>query len=93
MHPPNTLRDRCASVLLGTAVGDALGLVTEGMSPRSIARRFGRVDRYHLLGRRGFVSDDTEQSALVAQSIARHPTDLEACVRAFRRSLDRKSVV
>jgi ADP-ribosylglycohydrolase len=57
------------------------------MSARSIARRFGRVDHFRLLGRTGFVSDDTEQAALVAQALARHPDDLEACVRAFRRSL------
>ncbi|MBI3854537.1 MAG: ADP-ribosylglycohydrolase family protein [Planctomycetes bacterium] len=81
------LRDRLAGVLLGTAVGDALGLVCEGMSAKRIARRFGRLDRYHLLGRRGYVSDDTEQSALVAQSLARHPADPDRCARAFRRSL------
>jgi ADP-ribosylglycohydrolase len=80
-------RDRLTGVLLGTAVGDALGLVCEGMSSRRISRRFGRLDRYHLLGRTGYVSDDTEQSALVAQSLARHPGDLDRCVRAFRRSL------
>src|SRR6185436_1739964 len=80
-------RDRLTGVLLGTAVGDALGLVCEGMSARRIARRFGRPDRYRLLGRTGYVSDDTEQSALVAQSLARHPADLDRCVRAFRRSL------
>jgi ADP-ribosylglycohydrolase len=59
----------------------------EGMNARAIARRFGRVDRFRLLGRTGFVSDDTEQSALVAQSLARHPDDVDACVQAFRRSL------
>lgn len=80
-------RERLTGVLLGTAVGDALGLACEGMSPKRIARRFGRIDRYHLLGRTGYVSDDTEQSALVAQSLARHPADLDRCVRAFRRSL------
>src|SRR6185436_17286184 len=80
-------RDRLTGVLLGTAVGDALGLVCEGMSARRIARRFGRLDRYYLLGRTGYVSDDTEQSALVAQSLARHPDDAGRCVRAFRRSL------
>ena len=80
-------RARIEGVLLGTAFGDALGLTTEGMSAKTIARRFGRVDRYHLLGRIGFVSDDTEQSALVAQSLARHPSDPDACARAFRRSL------
>ncbi|HXX93592.1 MAG TPA: ADP-ribosylglycohydrolase family protein, partial [Planctomycetota bacterium] len=81
------LRDRLTGTLLGTALGDALGLPAEGMSARRIARRFGRVHRFHLLGRTGFVSDDTEQSALVAQSLARHPGDRDLCVRAFRRSL------
>ena len=80
-------RERLAGVLLGTAVGDALGLACEGMSAKRIARRFGRVDRYHLLGRTGYVSDDTEQSALVAQSLARQPAQRDRCVKAFRRSL------
>jgi ADP-ribosyl-[dinitrogen reductase] hydrolase len=53
------LRERLTGVLLGTAVGDALGLVCEGMSAKRIARRFGRLDRFHLLGRTGYVSDDT----------------------------------
>src|SRR4051812_33317835 len=57
------------------------------MKAKAIARRFGRVDRFRLLGRTGFVSDDTEQAALVAQALARHPDDLGGCVRAFRRSL------
>ncbi|HZE96322.1 MAG TPA: ADP-ribosylglycohydrolase family protein [Planctomycetota bacterium] len=80
------LRDRVAGTLLGTALGDALGLPCEGMSAARIARRFGRVDRFHLLGRTGYVSDDTEQSALVAQSLAKFPDDADRCARAFRRS-------
>src|SRR3954454_10622479 len=84
---PATSTDRLAGTLLGTALGDALGLPAEGMSARAISRRFGRVDRFRLLGRTGFVSDDTEQAALVAQSLARHPGDAAGCVRAFRRSL------
>ena len=79
--------DRIAGTLLGTALGDALGLPTEGLSRQTIARRFGRIDRFHLLGRTGFVSVDSEQSALVAQSIARHPTDPKRAADAFRRSL------
>src|SRR3954447_12572507 len=85
--PTPDMQDRLAGTLLGTALGDALGLPAEGMSARAVARRFGRLDRFRLLGRVGFVSDDTEQSALVAQGLARHPGDLDACVRAFRRSL------
>ncbi|HLY09173.1 MAG TPA: ADP-ribosylglycohydrolase family protein [Planctomycetota bacterium] len=81
------LRDRLAGTLLGTAVGDALGLPCEGLSATRIARRFGKLDRFHLIGRTGFVSDDTEQSALVAQSLAAFPSDPDLCARAFRRSL------
>jgi ADP-ribosyl-[dinitrogen reductase] hydrolase len=79
--------DRLAGALLGTALGDALGLPMEMMSARVIARRFPRLDRFYLLGRTGFVSDDTEQSALVAQSLARAPGDVAGVVRAFRWSL------
>lgn len=86
-HEPTDLRDRYAGLLLGTAVGDALGLPMEGMGPRAVARTFPTIDRYLFLGETGFVSDDTEQTALVAQSLARHPTELRDCLLAFRRSL------
>jgi ADP-ribosylglycohydrolase len=82
-----TREERIAGALLGAALGDALGLPCEGMSARRIARRFGRLDRFRLFGRTGYVSDDTEQSALVAQSLARHPGDSRACALAFRLSL------
>lgn len=81
------LRERLEGVLIGTAVGDALGLPLEGLSAKAIARRFWPVERYQLLGRTGFVSDDTEQSALLAQALAAHPRDVDAAVRRFRRSL------
>ena len=73
--------------LLGCALGDALGLAAEGLSAAAIARRFGRVERFHLLGNIGFVSDDTEQSALVAQSLLRGGGDVLKCARAFRWAL------
>jgi ADP-ribosyl-[dinitrogen reductase] hydrolase len=79
--------DRLAGVLLGTALGDALGLPAEGMSARAIARRFGRMDRFRLLGQTGFVSDDTEQAALVAECLARHPDDPATCAAALRQAL------
>lgn len=80
-------RDGLTGTLLGIALGDALGLPAEGMSSRAISRRFGRIERFRLLGHVGFVSDDTEQSALIAQSLARYPNDVDRCVDAFRRSL------
>jgi ADP-ribosyl-[dinitrogen reductase] hydrolase len=84
---PHDLEERLVGTLLGTALGDALGLPAEGLSPRAIQRRFGRIDRFRLLGRTGFVSDDAEQTALLAQSLIRHPTDVDRCVKAFRKSL------
>jgi ADP-ribosylglycohydrolase len=81
------LEAKLAGTLLGTALGDALGLPAEGMPAAAIARRFGRMDRFRLLGRTGYVSDDTEQSALVAQSLVRFPDDPEACAADFRRAL------
>src|SRR5207244_1086460 len=59
----------------------------EGMPAQAIARRFGRIDRFHLLGQTGFVSDDTEQAALIAQSLARYPDDAARCAADFRRAL------
>lgn len=80
-------RDRLEATLLGTAVGDALGLPVEGMSARDIECRWGRVDRYLWLGGTGIVSDDTELTALVAQSLVRGRLEPHATVMAFRRAL------
>lgn len=55
--------------LLGTAVGDALGLPYEGLSPRRAQRLLGEPDRYRLLFGRGMVSDDTEHTCMVVQSL------------------------
>lgn len=82
-----TLEDRLAATLLGCALGDALGLPLENLAARTIARRFGEADRFHLLGRTGFVSDDTEQSALVAQALIRQGPDPERCADDFGRAL------
>jgi len=55
--------------LLGMAVGDALGLAYEGLTPRRGRRLFGEPDRYRLLPNRGFISDDTEHACMVAQAL------------------------
>jgi ADP-ribosylglycohydrolase len=78
--------ERLRGCLLGCALGDALGLPMEGLAPATIARRFPGLDRYSLIGATGFVSDDTEQSALLAQALA-EGADEAAVVRRFRRHL------
>ncbi len=55
--------------ILGTAVGDALGLPYEGL-PRNRARKLlGPPDFHRFIFRRGMVSDDTEHTCMVAQSL------------------------
>lgn len=55
--------------LLGTAIGDALGLPYEGLSPRRARRLLGPPDRLRLLPGWGMVSDDTEHACLTAQAL------------------------
>ena len=62
-------------VLIGTAVGDSLGLPAEGMSRQRIRARWGGVWRHRFLFGRGMVSDDTEHTLFVAQALLTHPGD------------------
>jgi len=55
--------------LTGMAIGDALGLPHEGLSPRRAQRLFPDVDRYHFLFGRGMFSDDTEHACMTAQAL------------------------
>ena len=69
--------------LLGTAVGDALGLAGEGLSRRRLARLFPDLSRPHFLGRRGMVSDDTEHTCFVAQALIQSAGEPEVFTRAL----------
>jgi ADP-ribosyl-[dinitrogen reductase] hydrolase len=80
-------QERLVGVLLGTAVGDALGLPAEGLGPRVIAARWKGQWRHRLIGNRGMISDDTEHTAMVAQCLLEHPTDAEAFQRALAKKL------
>lgn len=64
-----------AGVLIGTAVGDSLGLPTEGMSCGRIQRRWHGLWRHRFLWGRGMLSDDTEHTLFVAQALLTHPED------------------
>ena len=76
-----TLRDRFRGVLLGTAVGDAIGLPAEGISPRRARKLFRGRWRHRLLINRGMVSDDTDHSVFVAQSLLAYPDSPERFAR------------
>ncbi|MEO5804595.1 MAG: ADP-ribosylglycohydrolase family protein, partial [Verrucomicrobiota bacterium] len=63
------LEDRFRGLILGTAVGDALGLPAEGMSPDQIRRRWNGDWKMRFCFGRGMISDDTEHTIMVAQSL------------------------
>ena len=56
---PDLLRDRMRGVLLGTAVGDALGLPLEGLGPRRARKLFRPPTRHRLLPGRGMPKKNT----------------------------------
>ena len=80
------MQERLAGILLGTAVGDALGLPAEGMRPSRRRRIWPGPWRHHFLFGRGMISDDTEHAFFVAQSLLREPDD----PADFQRRLARK---
>ena len=55
--------------IIGTAVGDALGLPYEGLSPNRARRLFKSCDRHHFLFNHGMMSDDTEHTCMVAEAL------------------------
>ncbi len=91
MNPPvrmktsrqDQLESAFCGVLIGTAVGDALGLPAENLSPARIRRRWHGDWRMRLCCGRGMISDDTEHALMVAQALLAHPLD----AAAFQRTL------
>ena len=82
--PPTTdWSDRFAGLLLGTAVGDALGLPAENLSAEKIRRRWRGRWKMRLIFGKGMVSDDTEHTLMVAQALLEHPDDVAAFQRAL----------
>ncbi len=66
------LKERFRGMLLGTAVGDAVGLPAEGISKARVARLFGDAWRHRFVFGKGMVSDDTEHTLFVVQCLLAH---------------------
>ncbi len=74
--------------LLGTAVGDAMGLSFEGLSRARVHKWLTHPDRYaFLLGGRGILSDDTEHACMVAQSLIEAAGDEQIFTNRLARRL------
>ncbi len=81
--------EKIAGCLLGTALGDSLGLPYEGLAPARAGRLMGQPDRHRFLLGRGMFSDDTEQTILIALAWLRHPHNPSAFQRDFANGLKR----
>lgn len=75
MGARETMEDRALGAMLGAALGDALGMPTQLLSPREIEAEYGTVSGFvtprpnHPVSRglaAGTVTDDTEQMLLLA---------------------------
>ena len=62
-------KNQITGCILGTAVGDALGLNLEGLSRNRQLKFAGKFEKYGFLFGKGMVSDDTEHTCFVAESI------------------------
>lgn len=76
MIMPEARREAIVGCLLGGAVGDAIGLPYEGLSPRR-ARRFAKLPlRHRFVMGYGMLSDDTDHSVFVTQALLRSGSDV-----------------
>jgi ADP-ribosyl-[dinitrogen reductase] hydrolase len=64
-----TIEKSITGCLLGTAIGDALGLCCEGLSKKRLKKMYPDMNKYHFFFNKGMISDDTEHTCMVAQAI------------------------
>jgi ADP-ribosyl-[dinitrogen reductase] hydrolase len=69
--------DSVVGCLVGTAVGDALGLPVEGLTKRRQQQLFGEIGGHRFFLHRGMVSDDTDHTSMVAQALTASSEDVD----------------
>jgi len=62
-------KERIRGMIIGTAVGDSLGLPAEGISRKRLSRLYRGTWRQRFIFYRGMISDDTEHTLFVAVSL------------------------
>lgn len=80
-HASPDMRQKAIGALLGLAIGDALGMPTQDLTPERIKADHGRITGFEAAGPHqiiaagqpaGTITDDTEQMVLVATMLAEH---------------------
>ncbi len=78
-----TREDAIIGCLLGTAVGDSVGLSCEGMSKRRQRQVYPEINGHHFVFRKGMISDDTEHACMVAQALIVSGGDVETFAKSL----------
>ncbi len=79
----NMTNNKLRGLILGTAVGDAIGLPAENLSATIIARLGWQEWKHRFFFGKGMVSDDTEHTLFVFQALIAHADNVES----FKKSL------
>lgn len=82
-----SLTESVTGCLLGGAIADSLGLPYEGVSQQRIPVFPGPADRHRFVFGRGMISDDTEHSCLVAESLIASGFEIDRFEVELRRRL------
>ncbi len=83
----DTTRGAIIGCILGTALGDAIGLPCEGLSPVRQRKLFGETGEPTLFFGRRMVSDDTEHTIMTAQALVQSRGDVEKFTLCFAKNL------
>lgn len=81
------MNHQLSNSIIGTALGDSLGLPSEGMSRERIARRWRGPLRQRLVGHYGMISDDTEHTIITAQALIASEKNPQIFERILARKL------
>jgi ADP-ribosylglycohydrolase len=73
--------------LLGTAIGDAIGLPLERLSKERQHSLYGEINRHHFFFGKGMVSDDTEHACMTAQALIAAGADVEIFQKHLARQM------
>ncbi len=88
MHSTHLRKEAIHGLMMGAAIGDALGFAREGMRRRTALKMFGRPPlRFRLVPGWGVYSDDTQVMLLTAQSVVQSISELAVFRTVFLKRL------